>query len=103
MTAFDIEPLQHLKIQAAFQKYTDNAVSKTINLPEEATVEDVKEIYIKAHELKCKGITTYRYGSKDWQVLSFGVRQKDISETGRDFVVAESEYTGGCAAGSCIF
>jgi len=103
VTAFDIEPLQHLKVQAAFQKYTDNAVSKTINLPEDATVEDIEQIYLKAHELKCKGITIYRYGSQYQQVLSFGVAQKEGPEPNRKFVVADSEYTGGCAAGSCVF
>jgi ribonucleoside-diphosphate reductase alpha chain len=103
ITAFDTEPLQHLKVQAAFQKYTDNAVSKTINLPENASVEDVRDIYLKAHELKCKGITIYRYGSKEQQVLSFGARQQDSSDRQSRYVVAEPEYTGGCAAGHCVF
>jgi ribonucleoside-diphosphate reductase alpha chain len=103
VTAFDVKPSEHLKIQAVFQKYTDNAVSKTINLPENASIEDVRDIYLKAHELKCKGITIYRYGSKDGQVLSFGTGKKDISESNRELVAAESEYSGGCAAGSCVF
>jgi len=103
ITAFDTEPLQHLKVQAAFQKYTDNAVSKTINLPESASVEDIRDIYLKAHELKCKGITIYRYGSKEHQVLSFGARQQDSSDRQSRYVVAEPEYTGGCAAGHCVF
>ena len=102
VTAFDVEPLHHLKVQAAFQKYTDNAVSKTINLSEEASVGDIREIYLKAHELKCKGITIYRYGSKEQQVLSFGGR-KQVAEPRREFVVADSEYTGGCATGTCVF
>jgi ribonucleoside-diphosphate reductase alpha chain len=103
VTAFDIEPLQHLQVQAAFQKYTDNAVSKTINLPENASVDVVRDIYLKAHELKCKGITIYRYGSKDQQVLSFGVKEKNVPKSHREVVVADSEYSGGCAAGECVF
>jgi ribonucleoside-diphosphate reductase alpha chain len=103
VTAFDIEPLQHLQIQAAFQKYTDNAVSKTINLPENASVDVVRDIYLKAHELKCKGITIYRYGSKDQQVLSFGIKEKNVPKSHREVVVADSEYSGGCAAGECVF
>lgn len=100
VTAFDVQPLHHLKIQAAFQKYTDNAVSKTVNLPEDASVEDVRNIYLKACELKCKGITVYRYNSKDRQVLSFGSRQQ--AEDG-EFVTADSEYTGGCIGSDCPF
>ncbi len=69
VTAMDIKPESHLKIQAAFQKYTDNAVSKTINLPNKATISDIKKIFLLAHKLKCKGITIYRYGSKPKQVL----------------------------------
>jgi ribonucleoside-diphosphate reductase alpha chain len=102
VTAFDIHPLHHLKVQAAFQKNTDNAVSKTINLPESASADDIRNIYLKAHELKCKGITIYRYGSKEQQVLSFGGRQNDVTQPHQP-VSAESEYSGGCAAGSCVF
>jgi ribonucleoside-diphosphate reductase alpha chain len=103
VTAFEVQPVRHLEIQAAFQKYTDNAVSKTINLPENASVEDVRSIYLKAHELKCKGITVYRYNSKERQVLSFGSAQKDALQPHGEFITAESEYTGGCIGASCPF
>ena len=102
VTASDINPQQHLQIQAAFQKYTDNAVSKTINLSADATVEDVRKIYLLAHKLKCKGITIYRYGSKAQQVLSFGYFQKQPG-TESEFVYAGAEYSGGCATGICAF
>jgi len=92
VTAFDIRPETHVKMQAVFQKHTDNAVSKTCNLKQEATKNDVKKIYLLAHKLKCKGITVYRYGSKKEQVLNFGKK-----------VSVESEYAGGCPAPYCPF
>jgi ribonucleoside-diphosphate reductase alpha chain len=99
VTALDISPEWHVKMQAAFQKYTDNAVSKTVNLPYDATINDVKKIFELAWKLKCKGVTVFRYGSKPEQVLYIG----EIKTKEGKFIAAESEYSGGCPTKTCPF
>jgi ribonucleoside-diphosphate reductase alpha chain len=103
VTDWDIDWQWHVKMQAAFQKHVDNSVSKTINLPAEATVADIRQAYWLAHKLGCKGITIYRYGSKKKQVLYLaGHPPTEVQEPPR-YMTVQSEYSGGCFHGTCSF
>jgi ribonucleoside-diphosphate reductase alpha chain len=100
VTALEVEPEWHLRMQAAVQRHVDAAVSKTVNLSTRATVEDVRRIYLAAWRAGAKGITVYRYGSRPDQVLTF------LAEAGRTEtppLQADPAYAGGCAGHTCEF
>lgn len=96
LTAHDIKPEWHVRMQAAFQRHVDNAVAKTVNLSHDASIQDVKKIFLLAYKLKCKGVTVYRYGSKKKQVLYIN----DLG-AGTNYLCAGPEYAGGCLKIPC--
>lgn len=102
MTSMDIPLEWHIRMQAAFQSEVDNAVSKTINMPTDATIGDVKRAYMLAWKLKCKGITIYRYGSKAEQVLYLGEHLKK-AKLGEQHTRVDLEYSGGDICRTCVY
>src|SRR6185503_13141986 len=97
VTAHDVTPEWHIRMQAAFQDFTDSAISKTSNFPNAATEDDVEQIYRMAFRLNCKGVTVYRDGARENQVLSTGTTAKKVSaepKDGKDAQVALAEALG---------
>ena len=91
VTALDISPEHHVRMQASFQSHVDNAVSKTVNLPNDATLSDVAKVYHLAYQLGCKGVTVFRYGSRHEPLLELGLGES----------VQEREHFAKCDPAAC--
>jgi ribonucleoside-diphosphate reductase alpha chain len=98
-TAFEIEPAWHLRRQAAMQRHVDASVSKTVDLPADATVDTVRALFLDARRLGTKGITVYRYGSRADQVLTYG----EGADGGSGPVSVDLAFAGGCSGYHCEF
>src|SRR5713101_203971 len=96
VTSHELTPEVHVRMQAAFQRHTDNAVSKTVNLPETATPADIEQAVQLAHHLHCKGITVFRDGCKGSQVLSLGIPDHSAAVSGKGGLQAGLEFSGEC-------
>jgi ribonucleoside-diphosphate reductase alpha chain len=90
--AGEITPEWHVKVQAHWQKWIDSSISKTVNLPKEATVEEIKHTYRVAHKLGLKGITVYRSGTLESEPIKVGAKEEEVEV---------EEPTNGCRSGSC--